>query len=76
MRKFNFSSRITSIFEKMETSYEEIKNLMFDLYYNDLGEGVTKKEAEERLRNISLEIFEKYYKFRLRFVFLPYPWQK
>lgn len=57
MRKFNFSSRINGIFEKMETSYEEVKNLMFDLYRNELDEGITKKEAEERLRNISLEIF-------------------
>ena len=57
MRKFNFSSRVTSIFEKMETSYDEVKNLMFDLYRNELDEGVTKKEAEEKLRNFSLEIF-------------------
>ena len=58
MRKFNFSSRLTSIFEKFETSYDEVKNLMFDLYHNELGEGVTKKEAEEKLRNLSLEIFD------------------
>lgn len=57
MRKFNFSSRITSVFEKMGISYEDIKNLMLDLYSNELGEGVTKKEAEEQLRNFSLEIF-------------------
>ena len=57
MRKINFSSRITNVFEKMEISYEDIKNLMFDLYRNELGEGVTKKEAEEQLRNFSLEIF-------------------
>ena len=57
MRKFNFSSRIISIFEKMETSYDEVKNLMFDLYRNELDEGVTKKEAEEKLRKFSLEIF-------------------
>jgi len=57
MGKFNFSSRVTNIFEKMETSYEEVKNLMFDLYRNELDEGVTKKEAEEELRNFSLEIF-------------------
>ena len=57
MRKFNFSSRVAGVFEKMETSYEEVKNLMFDLYRNELDEGVTKKEAEEKLRNFSLEIF-------------------
>ncbi len=57
MRKINFSARVTNIFEKLETSYEEVKNLMFDLYRNELDEGVTKKEAEEKLRNFSLEIF-------------------
>ena len=30
MRKFNFGSRITSIFEKMETTYDEVKNLWFN----------------------------------------------
>lgn len=57
MRRINFSARINDIFEKYETSYDELKNLMFDLYRNELGEGVTKREAEEKLRNISLEIF-------------------
>ena len=57
MRKINFSSRVNGIFEKLETTYEEVKNLMFDLYNNDLGEGVTKKEAEDKLREFSLEIF-------------------
>ena len=57
MRKFSFSSRITNIFDKMAIAYEDVKNLMFDLYRNELGEGVTKREAEEKLRSISLEIF-------------------
>lgn len=57
MSKINFSSRVTGIFDRMETSYDEIKNLMFDLYRNELDEGITKKEAEEKIRNISLEIF-------------------
>ena len=57
MRKFSFSSRITNIFDKMAIAYEDVKNLMFDLYRNELGEGVTKREAEEKLRGISLEIF-------------------
>lgn len=57
MRKFNFSARVAGIFEKLETSYEEVKNLMFDLYRNELDEGVTKKDAEAQLRSLSLEIF-------------------
>lgn len=57
MRKFNFSTRILSVFEKFETTYEEVKNLMFDLYRGELEEGVTKREAEDKIRNISLEIF-------------------
>lgn len=57
MGKITFSKRVTDIFEKMETSYEEIKNLMFDLYRNELDEGITKKEAEDKIRSISLEIF-------------------
>ena len=57
MRKFNFSTRILSVFEKFETTYEEVKNLMFDLYRGELEEGVTKRDAEDKIRNISLEIF-------------------
>lgn len=57
MRKFNFSTRILGVFEKFETTYEEVKNLMFDLYRGELEEGVTKREAEDKIRNISLEIF-------------------
>ena len=49
MRKFNFSSRITSVFEKMEVTYEDIKNLMFDLYHNELGEGVTRRKLKSSL---------------------------
>lgn len=57
MSKINFSSRVMEIFEKLETSYDKVKNLMFDLYKNELDEGVTKKEAEDGLRKLSLEIF-------------------
>ena len=49
MRKFNFSSRITSVFEKMGISYEDIKNLMLDLYSNELGEGVTQFRIGQRV---------------------------
>lgn len=57
MRKVSFGARVMDVFEKMNTSYDEIKNLMFDLYRNELDEGVTKREAEEKIRNISLELF-------------------
>lgn len=57
MSKINFSARIMDIFEKNETTYDELKNAMFDLYRNELGEGVTKREAEDGIRKISLEIF-------------------
>lgn len=57
MRKFNFSSRVMDVFEKNETSYDEVKNLMFDLYNNELEAGLTKRDAEDKIRSISLEIF-------------------
>ena len=41
----------------METSYDEIKNLMFDLYKGELDEGISKKDAEDKLREMSLKIF-------------------
>lgn len=57
MGKMNFSARIFDVFTEMETSYEDIKNLMFDLYNNDLDEGINKREAEDKLREMSLKIF-------------------
>ena len=57
MRRMNFSQRVIDVFSKMETSYDEIKNLMFDLYKGELGEGITKAEAEDKLREMSLNIF-------------------
>ena len=57
MGKMNFNNRVMTVFSEMGTSYDEVKNLMFDLYRNELDEGVTKKEAEEKLRKLSLEIF-------------------
>lgn len=57
MSKFNFGARILSVFDKFETNYEEVKNLMFDLYRGELEEGITKRDAEDKIRNISLEIF-------------------
>lgn len=57
MRRMNFSSRVLDVFATMETSYDEIKNLMFDLYKNELDEGISKREAEDKLREMSCKIF-------------------
>lgn len=57
MKKMNFSSHIMDVFSKMDTTYEEVKNLMFDLYNGELSEGMTKREAETQLRTLSREIF-------------------
>lgn len=53
----NFSERVVSVFNEMETSYDEVRNLMFDLYSGDLAEGVTKREAEDKLREMTQKIF-------------------
>lgn len=57
MRKMNFSSRVLDVFTEMGASYEDIKNLMFDLYRNELDEGISKRQAEDKLREMSLKIF-------------------
>ena len=57
MGKMHFNNRVMNVFSEMGTSYDEIKNLMFDLYNGELGEGVTKAEAEKKLREMSLKIF-------------------
>ena len=57
MRKMNFSAHVMNVFDEMKTSYEEVKNLMFDLYKNELDEGITRREAEDKLREVSLKIF-------------------
>lgn len=57
MRKMNFSAHVLNVFNDMKTSYEEVKNLMFDLYKNELDEGITRRDAEDKLREISLKIF-------------------
>lgn len=57
MKKMNFDSHVMNVFAEMETSYDEIKNLMFDLYNGELSEGVTKKEAEEKIREVSRNLF-------------------
>lgn len=57
MGKMHFNSRVINVFSEMGTSYDEIKNLMFDLYRGELSDGITKKEAEDKLREMSLKIF-------------------
>ena len=32
MSRMNFTAHVMNVFKEMETSYDEIKNLMFDLY--------------------------------------------
>lgn len=58
MRKINFSNHVMNVFSTMETNYEEVKNLMFDLamgneiYDEESGRVVPKAEAEGKLRSI------------------------
>lgn len=57
MRKISFDSHVMTVFAEMETSYDEMKNLMFDLYTGELEEGVTKRQAEDTIREMALKIF-------------------
>lgn len=57
MGKMHFNNRVINVFSEMGTTYDEIKNLMFDLYKGELSDGITKKEAEDKLREMSLKIF-------------------
>lgn len=57
MKRINFSERIMNVFAEMQTSYDEVKNLMFDLYKGELDEGISKRDAEDKLREMSLKIF-------------------
>ena len=58
MNKMNFSAHVLNVFNEMKTSYEEVKNLMFDLYKDELDDGISKREAEDKLREVSLKIFD------------------
>lgn len=57
MGKMHFSTRVIDVFSAMGTSYDEVKNLMFDLYKGELSDGITKAEAENKIREVSLKIF-------------------
>ena len=57
MGKMHFSTRVIDVFSAMGTSYDEVKNLMFDLYKGELSDGITKAEAENKIREVALSIF-------------------
>lgn len=61
MKKIVFSNNIMNVFSAMETNYDEVKNLMFDLAMgNEIFDGdrvVPKAEAEAKLRTITQKIF-------------------
>ena len=61
MRKLNFSTHVMNVFSEMETNYDEVKNLMFDLAVgNDIYDEdrlVPRTEAEDKLRSICQKIF-------------------
>lgn len=57
MGKMNFNNRTISVFAEMGTTYEDVKNLMFDLYKGELRDGITKAEAEDKIREVSQKIF-------------------
>lgn len=61
MRKMNFSNHVINVFTEMETNYDEVKNLMYDLAVgNDIYDEdrlVSKSEAEDKLRSITQKIF-------------------
>jgi hypothetical protein len=52
-KRLIFSERVNYVFSNMGTTYDEIKNLMFDLYRGELSDGVTKREAAETLRDMT-----------------------
>ncbi len=63
MRKVNFSAHVMNVFNEMDTNYEQVKNLMFDLamgneiYDEETGRVVPKAEAEAKLRSICQKVF-------------------
>lgn len=63
MRKVNFSTHVMNVFNEMDTNYEQVKNLMFDLamgneiYDEETGRVVPKAEAEAKLRSICQKVF-------------------
>lgn len=60
-KKLIFSAHVMNVFNEMETNYDEVKNLMYDLAMgNEIYDGdrvVSKAEAEQKLRTICQKVF-------------------
>ena len=62
-KKINFSAHVMNVFNEMETNYEQIKNLMYDLamgneiYDAESERVISKSEAEEKLRTVCQKVF-------------------
>lgn len=63
MKKMNFSAHVMNVFNEMETNYDEIKNLMYDLamgneiYDAESDRVISKQEAEAKLRTVCQKVF-------------------
>ena len=63
MRKMNFSAHVMNVFNELETNYDEIKNLMYDLamgneiYDAESDRVIPKQEAEAKLRTVCQKVF-------------------
>ena len=58
MKKINFTAHVMNVFNEMDTNYDEVKNLMYDLAMgNEIfdeasGRVVPKAEADAKLRAV------------------------
>lgn len=52
-----FSQHSLEVFAKNNTTLDEVRNLMFDLYKGELEEGMSRREAEDKLRTFTREFF-------------------
>ena len=63
MNKLVFSTHAMNLFNKFETSYEEINNLMYDLamgneiYDEESGKVISRRDAEKKLHEFFCEFF-------------------
>lgn len=56
-KKYIFSQHVLDVFAKNDTTLDEVRKLMSDLYNGELSEGMTKREAEDNLRTFTRELF-------------------
>lgn len=62
-KKMNFSAHVMNVFNEMDTNYDNVKNLMFDLamgneiYDAESDRVISKAEAEDRLRTVCQKVF-------------------